>query len=332
MKIGKLDNETLERVVLGRIGKPREEVIVGPGIGEDCAVLDFGEYECVLSTDPITAGASRVGTLAVHISCNDVASNGIEPMAIMLTVLLPPSTTEEEVEEIARQADEAAKELGVQIIGGHTEVTDAVTQPLISAVAIGRAPRSENKTKGDVPCVLCGDLLVVTKKLALEGTALAAEQRESDLRAYLTEEELAHAKAMLGRISVVKEGVIAGRSGVKAMHDVTEGGALGAVWEVCARAGAGAEIEAAALPFDDVTMTVCAVLGLDPMRLISSGSMLICLSEEQWKALCGKLAEAGIEASVIGRIKDPAEGITLIMKNGEREEIGPPGPDEIYLI
>ena len=405
MEIGKIDNETLERLVLGRTGASRDEVIVGPGIGEDCAVLDFGEYECVLSTDPITAGASRVGTLAVHISCNDVAANGVEPLAIMLTVLLPPSVTEEEVEEIARQADEAAKEIGVQIIGGHTEVTDAVTQPVISAVAIGKAPRSgqrgseatklriqsdgfgaldfdsvrdensprfvgrEKDNSGEIRRSLTessgppkssqrllaaqdgstpssalesarlgsmlpvsGDLIIVTKKLALEGTALAAEQCGKELKPFLTDDEIARARAMIDRISVVKEGVIAGRAGVKAMHDVTEGGVLGAVWEVCTRAGAGAEIEAGALPFDEVTMTICIVLGLDPMRLISSGSMLMCASTKQWETLNKKLSEAGIEASVIGRVTEKSGGITLIMKNGEREAVGPPGPDEIYKI
>ena len=358
MKIGKIDNETLERLVLGRTGAKRDEVIVGPGIGEDCAVLDFGEYECVLSTDPITAGASRVGTLAVHISCNDVASNGVEPMAIMLTVLLPPSVTEKEIEEIARQADEAAKELGVQIIGGHTEVTDIVTQPLISAVAIGR------KTKEDVPCVsviaagsrrlpadlsfspptrsredsvhaarlVPGDLIIVTKKLALEGTALAAERKEKELKPYLTEEELAYAMDMIRRISVVKEGVIAGRMGIETMHDVTEGGVLGAVWEVCECAGVGAVIEAGSLPFDEVTMTICAVLGLDPMRLISSGSMLMCVPERLLEEVSEALSDAGIELSIIGRVTERESGATLVFRNGERETIGPPGPDEIYSI
>jgi len=329
MKIGKIDNETLERLVLGRTGAPRSEVIVGPGIGEDCAVLDFGEYECVLSTDPITAGASRVGTLAVHISCNDVASNGFEPLAVMLTVLLPPSVTEEEVGEIARQADEAAKELGVQIIGGHTEVTNAVTQPVISAVAIGR---SQRRKEGQEESALVGDLIVVTKKLALEGTALAAAKCGKELQPYLTDEEIVHANAMIDRISVVKEGVIAGRTGVKIMHDITEGGVLGAVWEVCTRVGVGAEIEAAELPFEEVTMTVCAVLGLDPMRLISSGSMLMCVSAEQWNILNKELSKAGIETNVIGRVKDKSDGITLIMRNGDREAVLPPGPDEIYNI
>jgi len=329
MRIGKIDNETLERLVLGRIGTARDEVIVGPGIGEDCAVLDFGEYECVLSTDPITAGASRVGTLAVHISCNDVASNGVEPLAVMLTVLLPPDTTEEEVEEITRQADEAAKDLGIQIIGGHTEVTDAVTQPLISAVAIGRAKSCAERRQAKAEP---GNLIVVTKKLALEGTALAAERCEEELRPYLTDEEICRAKAMIEMISVVKEGVIAGRSGINTMHDVTEGGVLGAVWEVCTRAGTGAEIEAEALPFDELTKKICVVLGLDPMQLISSGSMLMCVKEDQWEALNNNLSAAGIDASVIGRVTDRESDIVLVFNNGDRETIEAPGPDEIYTI
>ena len=321
--------------MLGCAGKPRPEVIAGAGVGEDCAVLDFGEYECVVSVDPVTAEASFVGKLAVMISCNDIASNGVEPLAVLLTVLLPPSVTEEEIGEIARQADEAAKELGVQIVGGHTEITDAVTRPLISATAIGRAPARASGLSlegGHSPHAEPGDLIVVTKKLALEGTAIAAIKREEDLRSYLTDAEIEHAKSMLGQISVVKEGVIAGRFGVKTMHDVTEGGVLGAVWEVCIREGIGAEITSTALPFDPVTMAVCAVLDLDPMRLISSGAMLIYISEEKWRDLSPALSEAGVAATVIGRAKPPEDGIRLVMRDGAREDITPPGPDEVYKI
>jgi hydrogenase expression/formation protein HypE len=308
-------------------------VIVGPGIGEDCAVLDFGDYECVLSTDPITASASRIGSLAVHISCNDVASNGVEPLAIMLTVLLPPEVTEEEIAEIARHADEAARSLGVQIVGGHTEVTDTVTQPLVSATAIGRAPKGFSagdggKAAGPAP----GNLIVVTKSLALEGTAIAAEMCERELFPYMTEEEIELAKKMIDRISVVREGVIAGKIGAAAMHDVTEGGILGAVWETSVRTNTGAEILAGELPFDDLTLTVCALLDFDPMRLISSGSMLIYVKEEKWAPMSAALSDAGIDAKVIGSVKPKEHGVVLIMTNGESEVIEPPGPDEIYKI
>ena len=325
MRIGKLDNDMLERLVLGKTGVSRKEVIKGAGIGEDCAVLDFGSYDCVLSTDPITASADRIGSLAVHVSCNDIAAHGTEPVAIMLTVLLPPSVTEDEIEEIARQADETAKELGISIIGGHTEITDSVTRPLISAVALGRAQKRERFEKPKD-----GDSIIVTKSLALEGTGILAEKHSDVLRRVMTEQEIEYAKAMLDRVSVVKEGVIAGGLGVSAMHDITEGGVLGAAWEVCSLKGVGAELQMENLPFEDETLTLCAYLGIDPLRLISSGSMLIVIRPDKEKVLITALEEAGIPATAIGLIKPAGDGMVLIDRSGERVSIDPPGPDEIY--
>ena len=332
MRTGKLDNELLHRLVLARTGAARQEVLVGSGIGEDCSVLDFGEYECVVSTDPITSPDSRIGTLAVHIACNDVASNGVEPFAVMLTFLFPTSITEEEIGEIAIQADKTAKKLGVQIIGGHTEVTDAVSQTVASATAIGRAPKKPRGDHSLLSPVLPGDLVVVTKNLALEGTAIAAELHAAKLRPSMADTEIERAKAMLDHISVVREGVIAGRLGIAAMHDVTEGGILGAVWELCARHDVGAEIYAASLPFDPATLSLCAALDLDPMRLISSGSMLIFVSGEKWDALSEALSEADIKASVVGRVAPGGDGLVLVTRNGDREGIAAPGPDELYKI
>ena len=325
MRIGKLDNEMLERLVLGKTGMSREEVIKGAGIGEDCAVLDFGSYDCVLSTDPITASAERIGALAVHVSCNDIAANGTEPIAIMLTVLLPPSVTEDEIEEIARQAHETAKDLGVSIIGGHTEITDSVNRPLISAVALGRATKQEIIEEPEA-----GDVILVTKSLALEGTGILAEKYSDILRRAMSDDEIDRAKAMLDRVSVVKEGVIAGKIGVSAMHDITEGGVLGAVWEVCSLKKTGAEIKMENLPFEDETLALCAYLGIDPLKLISSGSMLIVARQGKELALTKALQEAGIPVTTIGHMKPVSEGIVLIDRSGASEPIEPPGPDEVY--
>ena len=139
LKIGKLDSDVLKDLVLDKISLTRPEVKTRAGVGEDCAVIDFGPYDCVISTDPITADASDVGRLAIHISCNDIASNGIEPLGITLAVMLPDGTTKEDVSRIMAQAAGAAERAGVEIIGGHTEVTAAVNQPVIVSTAIGRA-------------------------------------------------------------------------------------------------------------------------------------------------------------------------------------------------
>lgn len=141
LKVGKLDSDVLQKIVIDKIKYKRPEVKTRAGIGEDCAVVDFGQYECVVSTDPITAAVSDIGRLAIHISCNDIASNGIEPLGITLAVMLPEGTTEKDVETIMAQAGAAAEAAGVEIIGGHTEVTKAVNQPVIVSTAFGRTQR-----------------------------------------------------------------------------------------------------------------------------------------------------------------------------------------------
>ncbi|MDR1798246.1 MAG: AIR synthase family protein [Clostridiales Family XIII bacterium] len=326
MKKGKLDNETLARLVLGKTGAARPEVLVGAGIGEDCAVIGFGGADCVVSTDPITATSRGIGAHAIHVACNDVAAAGAEPVAVLLTVLLPETITEEEIAQIAADADRASREIGVQIAGGHTEVTDAVNQPLISATALGKSP---GEAAGP-PAPGCR--IFVTKALALEGTAILADKCAAQLKSVLTDGELAAARGLLSQLSVVKEGVLAGRAGASDMHDITEGGVLGAVWEICTLHGVGARIRMMDLPFEDVTLTACAVLGLDPMRLISSGSMLIVCPDAAAATLTAAIEGAGIRISEIGEITAAQEGIIIVNRKNEPEAIAPPGPDEIYKV
>ena len=246
LDIGKLPSELLERLVFDNIGFKREEVLIRPGIGEDCAVVDFGSYDCVLTADPITAAVKDIGSLSVHISCNDVAAKGVEPLGIMLVILMPKGSTEEDIKEIMAQAGNAAQELNVEIIGGHTEVTTAVTKPVIVSTALGRALKGKVQNPAQMEE---GDLLYITKYAGLEGTGIIAKDREKELSDILNKEELAEAKSLLDLVSVVREGVILGKLGTHGMHDVTEGGILGAIWEMCQIAGKGALIKAdAALP------------------------------------------------------------------------------------
>lgn len=375
MKIGKLDNDLLQRIVLDKIGFKRPEVLTRAGVGEDCAVIDFGEYCCLLSTDPVTASASRIGSLAVHISCNDIASNGVAPMALLLTVLLPPEITEAEIAEIMRQASDTASGLGVEIVGGHTEVTDTVKRPVITSTAIGRALVSERDVRargvrdgdmvgqkavsgnccdlrkagiGNGRQVMPGDRILVTKTLALEGTGILASDHGDVLAGVLDAGELSAAKAMLESISVVREGVIAGQIGFSAMHDITEGGILGALWELCRLNDVGAEIVCGDLPLHPVSVKVCEHFGLDPLRLISSGSMLIIADPQKSAAICRALSAENIDVTDIGVVHEAVSGIWLRSGGGEtgigdgvfpqnfpaagRIPVEPPGSDEIYKV
>ena len=291
MKTGKLDSRLLEEMVFKHLKFKRPEVITGPGIGEDCALVDFGEYDCVLSTDPITGAVADIGRLAVQISCNDIASNGVEPLGILLACMLPEGTTVEEIDEIMRQAGKVSEALGVMIIGGHTEITKAVNTPVIVSTAMGRALKGESQS---AEAMRPGDYILMTKQAGLEGTGIIACDHEARLKDVLNSDEISEAKAMLDWVSVVREGVIAGKIGTSGMHDITEGGILGAIWEMCEVSGTGAEIRADEIPIAEVIKKICRHFGIDPLRLISSGSMMIIVSAERREAIMGALRDAAI--------------------------------------
>lgn len=328
MKIGKLDSRLLEEIVFRHLDQKRPEVMTRPGIGEDCAVVDFGDYECVLSTDPITGAVSDIGKLAVHISCNDIASNGVEPLGLLMACMLPEETTEAEIDEIMRQAGQAARELGVEIIGGHTEITKAVNTPVIVSTAMGRAVKGTSQKAEEMRP---GDFILMTKQAGLEGTGIIACDHEARLRGILTEKQISEARAMLELVSVVKEGVIAGKIGTAGMHDITEGGVLGAVWEMCEISGTGAEVWGDAVPVAEVTEKICNHFGIDPLRLISSGSMMIIAHSENKEKVMEEIWRAGIPIACIGKITEASKGRLLIEKN-KSFPIEAPTSDELYKV
>ena len=328
LKTGKLDSDLLKKLVFDKITYRSDDVKVRPGIGEDCAVVDYGDYECIMSTDPITAAVSDIGRLSIHITCNDIASNGVQPLGIMLAVMLPEGTREQDVEHIMGQAAETAGSLGVEIIGGHTEITPAVKQPVIVSTAIGRALSGHSQSGNDMSE---GDYIMMSKSVGLEGRGIIACDYEKQLEDVLTKEEIDRAKSFLDLVSVVPEGVAAGTVGTHGMHDVTEGGIMGAVWEMCQIARKGAEIWEDEIPVEPETKKICRNFDIDPMRLISSGSMVIVAPEDKKDDMLAAMEKAGVRCTVIGRIKDESFGIMKTF-GGEASEVEPPYADELYKV
>lgn len=328
MKTGKLDSKLLEEIVFRHLSHKRPEVITRAGIGEDCAVIDFGSYDCVLSTDPITGAVSDIGRLSVHISCNDIASKGIEPLGLLLACMLPEGITIEEIDTIMAQAGEAAKALNVEIIGGHTEVTAAVNTPIIVSTALGRALKGQVQGAENMKV---GDYILMTKGAGIEGAGIIASDFGHELEAVLAPEELQEALSLLDQVSVVKEGVLAGGIGTSGMHDITEGGVLGAIWEMCQVSGKGALIEYDKIPISPVVAKICKHFKIDPLRLISSGSMLIVVPPENKDEIERVIAGAGIKISNIGLVNDN-EGECVLIRDGKRQIIDPPGSDELYKV
>lgn len=324
MEIGKLPNDVLEKIVLSNIKNRRKEVLVRAAVGEDNAIIDFGKDLCVVSTDPITGATKGIGKLAIHISCNDVATSGAEPLGVLMTILAPPNTTEKELEDIMKDAGEAAAELNVEIIGGHTEITDAVNRVVISTTAIGK----QNKEKlADLKDINIGDKVLITKYAGIEGTSIIANELESFLIDKIGKEKLIEAKGMDSMLSVVKEGMICGEIGVNYMHDITEGGVLGAVWEASKAIGKGIKVYESLIPVKDITKEIADILNIDLYRLISSGSMLIIGKEEKVSRIHDELHAFNIKSTVIGEI---IEESILLEKDGRSLNIEPPASDELY--
>lgn len=326
MKIGKVATEVLEEVIFSNIKYRRPEVLVRPGVGEDCAVVDFGDYVCVMSTDPITGAAKDIGSLAVHISCNDIASSGVEPLGIMLTIMAPPGTTKEDLGRVMVDANEAAASINVEIIGGHTEITDSVNKMIISTTAIGRQPKNKLiLTRG----AKIGDAVFMTKHAGLEGISIIAKDLEEQLEDRLDYATIKNAQNFIKDISVVREGVLAGHIGVSSMHDATEGGILGALWELAEASETGIEIYQDNINIKAETVEICKELSIDPMKLISSGVMTMTVSEDKKDLLLRAFKRGGLELTEVGRIIDKER---VIIKDGKKRQLLPPDVDELYKV
>ena len=324
-EIGKIPPEILESIVMNPIRKnktQRQDVVLRPKTGEDCSVIDLRGELCVLSTDPITGAAKDIGYLAVQINCNDIFSSGAEPVGILLTVLLPVGSCKEDLEEIMEGALKGAAELGIEILGGHTEVTDAVCKPIVSAAVIGK---SKNKEVVQTGGAKVGQDVIMTKWAGLEGTAILAKEWEVQLCKLLPSETVQSAKEMKALLSVGREAAIAVEHGATAMHDATEGGILGAVWEVAECSETGVTLWADKIPLKEETKLICTEAGIDPLRLISSGTMII--TAWNGEALVDKLNGQGVAAALIGKI---TEKDRILVFDGKEETLEEPKSDALY--
>ncbi|MCI9082257.1 MAG: hydrogenase maturation factor [Lachnospiraceae bacterium] len=326
MKVGKIPENVLKRSVFKQIHTRREEVILGAGVGEDCAAIKLSEDEMfVISTDPVTGTATDIGHLAIHITLNDLASAGAEPVGVMLTLLLPEHAQEADLKQMMGQIEQACAQAKVQIMGGHTEVTRAVSQPVVNVCGVGKVKKTKLiSTAGARP----GDDIIASKWIGLEGTSIIAKEREQELLKRYSQKLIRKAQQFDQYLSVLPEAAVAMKSGVSAMHDVTEGGIFGALWELAESSGVGLEIDLKRIPVKQETIEVCEYFGINPYELISSGCML--MASPDGNTLLRELDKAGIHASLIGKATEGNDRILLNQE--ERRFLEPPKTDELYKV
>jgi hydrogenase expression/formation protein HypE len=298
---GKLPPPLLERLLRWR-GAPDRRVLVGPRCGVDAAVIAVGRQRLILKSDPVTFTGRRVGWYAVHVNANDVAVMGGRPAWFQPTILVPPGTRSSVVMTIAREIDRACRALDVAVTGGHTEVTDAVTRPIVAGDMQGLLVGSRVITAGGARP---GDRLLLTKAAGIEGTAILALERARELGRALTWALVRSAQRLRHRpgISIVPEAVIAARHGASAMHDPTEGGVRAGLHEIAFASRVRLDVDLDRIPVRPQTAAICCHYGIDPLGLIGSGALLVAVAAPRVSPLLRAWARKGIAGRAIGSVR-----------------------------
>lgn len=304
LPVGKLAQEVLSRL-LTRIPVDDPRVILGPGVGLDCAVIDAGERLQVYKSDPITFATDQIGYYLVQVNANDIATTGAKPLWFLVTLLLPEhTTTAESAETIMAQIGAACRELGVTVVGGHTEITSGLDRPIAIGTMIGEVSRSGLVSPRGARV---GDRVLLTKGVPIEATALLAREFPQRLRAVLSADEVRTAQGYLRvpGIGVTRDAQRAISAGhVTAMHDPTEGGVVTALWELAQACGKTLRIDPRRIPVPTLAQRVCDVFGVDPLCSIASGALLITVSPQGATATCEALMQCGIDCAEIGDVVD----------------------------
>lgn len=328
LPVGKLKFDYLKEL-LEKFCAVDERVVVGPRVGEDAAVIDFGDRYLVATTDPITFTSDEIGWYTIHINANDIATMGARPKWFLATILLPEKDASESmVESIFSQLSSACRGLNISLCGGHTEITSGIDRPIIVGNMLGEVDRSKLVTTSGARV---GDDIILTKGIAIEATSIMARERGEVLRQTFSKEFIYRCRGFLRDpgISVVRDAEIATKTAkIHAMHDPTEGGLAMGLYEICEAAGVGMLITREKISIYPETMELGSFFHLDPLGSIASGALLIALPKEDTESLVKALQSHDIRAAVIGTIKE--KSFKVKMKEGgairalprfERDEI-----------
>lgn len=315
LPIGKLDMSFLSKL-LAKYTVPDEHVVVGPNIGEDAAVVDMGDRYLVTKTNPVTFATNEIGWYVVHVCVNNMVVRGVRPRWMLNCILLPENKTSPAVvENIFSQIHDASNDLGVMVIGGHTEVTYGLDRPIVVGHLIGEISKDELVLTSNAKV---GDVVFVTKVLGLEGTAIISCEMVSTLMQNgYSSDFINRAQRFLydPGISIYTDALTAADSGlINAMTDVTEGGLATALHEMAAAADIGFLIESEKVPILSETEQICAEFGLDPFGLIASGMMIMTAPPSNADELLSKMQSANVQCTAVGSVTKPEQGLRLSMK------------------
>lgn len=326
---GKIPPDILKDVVFKNLGAARSEVTLGPAAGVDGAVIDMGSKDAIVSMDPITGAVERIGTEAIIVNANDIATFGVEPAFFFSCIMLPAGSDSKIIDAISTQMNNAAKELGIAIVGGHCEITPTVTSPIVVGCIMGLTGKGKYVTAAGAKA---GDKIILTKTAGIEGTAILATDREEQLRKVFNQTLIDAAKGFYSQISVVKDALTAySAGGVHAMHDPTEGGILNGIHEMADAANLGVRVLQEKITVEPETAKICRYYEIDPLQLISSGALLIAADPAASPKIIEALAAEHIYADVIGEFTPNPNKRLLVHADDSAEMMERPTSDHLWI-
>jgi len=324
---GKVPPKIMEKIVYRRLGALDPSVLVGPAVGEDAAIIDVGGgLTLVVHNDAISGASNLLGWLAVHIVANDVAVRGAKPRWFLMSLFLPEESEEDLLDKIMVQVDEAARELGVMVVGGHTERTHGINKPLAGTTMIGLANKNKIVTSSGARD---GDYLLMSKTAAIEGTAILCTDFADALRSKgVSDKILKNGSSLLTKVSVVKEALaLAEKRLATSMHDPTEGGILGGVAEIAYASRKTIELWPEKVPIAEETKIIAEALHIDILRLISSGALIATIPSNKVNEAIKTLHSLNIDANIIGRVKKCTGHLIEVIKDSSVTYV-----DDVYIV
>ncbi len=325
LSLGKLPPKLLRKHVLSMTGAKSELVYLPPEIGLDFGVVRLSSGYLIVSSDPVTGVRENVGWYAVNVSANDIATSGNRPQFMQSILLFPEGASETLVKDVSSQVHTTASKLGIAIVGGHTELTPRLKHVIVVATSFAVVDSFITAAHARQ-----GDTIMMTKVAGLEGTSiLANDWRRLGLN--LPSSTIERAKGLGKKLSVVKEAQRAFMTGVvHAMHDCTEGGVLGAVYEMAFASRLGFEMYEERIPVAKETRSICGALSIDPLRLISSGALLLAVERGKEKKVRKALGKLSVTVAEIGRFTGGSR--VLISSSGKSEKVRTAPADELWSL
>ncbi len=333
LPIGKLPSALLRTLLAHYAANADSRLAVGPGLGLDAAAIDVGDRYIVVTTDPITFVTGEIGAYALAINANDVAAMGAMPRWFLATLLLPSQgTTPRAVSRLFSEISRACQQIHVTLCGGHTEITDAVTRPVVVGCLLGECPKNRLVTAAGARV---GDAVLLTKGIPIEAVSILARERQDELRRRYPAGFVARCRRYFRHpgVSVVRDAQLAlAAGGVHAMHDPTEGGLSAALYELAEAAQVGLRIEERAIPILPEGRRLCEDFGMHPLGAIASGALLLCANPTHVPAIIRRLARARITAVRIGTVVPAREGVRLVAHDGRIRPLPRFAVDEIVRV